>query len=1276
MPGGQPGLPVEVLLSPLPISLSITEPNGDPVAVSATLNGQPVTLNFDVLLVDIANEPVEINVLEIEADAIEDGVGHQLSLTITSAAGSATDTVTFDLDRVPPDITFSPEELALLNTCDADAVSLVGSLNPTVVDHFDPSPTFEAITSANQCEVVRSFIATDHCGEAGNNIVLFFGMKTPYQGSPSVIIEGVEEGGAYIEPTLSFSVSEGEECFDLEGELSSDVTEPQAALANRPIDVPGDYQLTVNAEDCSGQGPSAVVNFRVLEPPKAILGGPYVLQQGERVTLDASQSTCPPELGGIVEYAWDFDLDNPITTYSFYGETIEFDTYNELTGESIDDGVYRVGLRVMSEQGQLDYAETLVTVNDAPPSCDAGGPYLVRQGEEFTVDASGSSAGVPSEPIIAYRWVFDDSGTSGSEQYGPSFVTSTYTFNEEGIYEVELTVQDLDLSSCTTTALVTVIDIDPVVSGLRILTPPPYIEGEPVIFSAGTTQAGSDAEPIERFVWSWGDGSADSVSASSPELRQPEHSFVDSGSFEVCLTVDDGDSSAQGCLPITVEDISPLVRLSGDLYAIEGEEAHFSIAGTHAGGPSDPLDRVEIDWGDGQVDVLSGAALANTDLTHRFEADGDLVVRARAYDEDSFSEEVWALYVDDVSPQVAFQVVGGVAEEGVSATLDASASAPGAPSDPITSYSWDFGDGTTLSGGPERASVQHTWPDNGVYSVRLTLGDSDELAANSLVRFITVQNRAPYNASIVTASDRVDIGLPARFEVRYEDVLDDTVSIYWRMGEGTEFFNQSVVSHTYQELGVYTIRAELSDEDGGVTVITYDVEVTPAGPQLIVQEPPVVREGDTLTLSATLTPALSGEGGVDGPAELRVLRAPEGMRWEELGAEGTQQRYRFVWPTSAGDSGLHLLRLQAVAPSGIERQTELQIEVEEALEASLVSLGGSPERALVSLFRYERDQLRSLTKLTERARIEVGRGVGELTLHDVQADYLFVSAPTTGAVSVISLSEAKLLRQIPVRGTPYALVSAGGYVWAFDARDGRVSVIDDRLKVSRQLTVEGLAGVRSAVSYEHDGQRYLIAHDFHGRLWILSQSAIISNQAAGAVVRAHDLNISLDAWERQARGEEAPEEEEGSAPAERRGAGTLLWSEDGSQLLVTHARGVFAFSPEGLLNALPEPLWGLRSAAHLRSAVLFDGALWGTSDQGLRRFELPEEGLIEGVNGVGELLDLNGQQTLIVGPERLLGEPTLIVGGARALQHISARSLRPILNSAEPNPQRLLLLVR
>lgn len=1281
VPGGQPGFPVEINPSPVPISLLITEPNGDPVTVSATLNGQSISLNLDTLIIDLVNQPVEINVLEIAPELIVDGFNHVLSITVasvTSPTASVTESVTFDLDRVPPNITFTQAELDLLNSCDPNALATIETINPSVVDDFDPSPTLQSSTTSTDCSVTRTLIASDHCGEEGNSLILFFGISTPYTGSPEIMFEGIEEGGAYLEAYPSFDVSEGQECFDLEGEITLDGSEPDVAINHYLIDTPGEYQLTVNATDCTGAGPSDSVNFTILNPPQAIIAqATYHLTQGESIILDGSPSTCPPQLGGIVEYAWDFNLDNPLTTYSRLGETIEFNTYNPQTGYSIDDGVYRVGLRIITEQGQIEYTETEVTVEDAVPTCDAGGPYQVVQGEELTFDGSESAPGVGSEPIILYRWVFDDTGVFGSEQFGPGIITPTYIFHDEGIYEVELTVMDLDLSSCSSTAIVTVTDVDPEVSGLKIVTNPPYIEGQPITFNAGTTQAGgTGVEPIISFVWAWGDGSPDSVSAPSTELRQPTHSFINSGSFNVCLTVNDGDSSSQGCLPITIEDLSPRVRFSGDLFAIEGQEAHFSIAGTQAGGPTDPLDRVEIDWGDGMVDVFTGAELQNTDLIHRFEADGDLMIQVRAYDEDSFSQTIWELYVDDVSPHVAFQVVG-VAEEGVSVTLNATASTPGAPSDPITSYTWDFGDGTSISGGPERSVVEHTWPDDGIYSVRLTLGDSDEEAANSLEQFVTVQNRAPYQASITTASRVVDLGIPVRFEVHYEDVLDDTVSVYWRMGEGTEYFNQNVVSHRYQELGVYTVRVELSDEDGGVTLLSYEVEVTPAGPQLAIEAPGEVREGDTLSLIATIIPAVTGDGGFDGPAELRVLRAPEGMYWEAIEPEGSHQRYRFIWPTSAGDSGSHILRILAVAPSGIERANEVTIEVTEALEASLLSLGGSSDLALLSLFKYERDLSRSLTTLSEQARVDIGRGIGEMTLHPDQADYLFVSAPTSGHVAVVSLSEGRMLRKIPIRGNPYALVSSRGYVWVFDARGGRISVIDSRLKVSRQLIIEGLAGVRSVVAYESDEEEaYLIAHDHHGGLWVLDQEAILSNQATRAVVQAHDLNLNLDAWERQARGETSTVEEELVRSVERRGAGGLIWHTSLGQLLVAHARGVVAFHPHDLLDHQPDPVWSLKSAAHLRSVMIYEGALWGTSDQGLRRFTLPESGLVEGAQGVGEVLDLNGQQTLAIGPERLLGEPTLIVGGARSLQHLSADSLRPILNRAEPNPQHLLFLLR
>ena len=156
------------------------------------------------------------------------------------------------------------------------------------------------------------------------------------------------------------------------------------------------------------------------------------------------------------------------------------------------------------------------------------------------------------------------------------------------------------------------------------------------------------------------------------------------------------------------------------------------------------------------------------------------------------------IYVDDVSPTPSLSAPLFV-EEGVEAVWSAADSQAGAPSDPIVAYRWDWGDGSAPEEGPEPERA-HSYADNGNYQLRLTAIDSDN-SLSTITRFVNVANRAPYNAQITTASPIVDFGEPVRFEVSYEDVINDFVTISWRMGEGTTYQNQRIVNHSYREWG-------------------------------------------------------------------------------------------------------------------------------------------------------------------------------------------------------------------------------------------------------------------------------------------------------------------------------------------------------------------------------------------------------------------------------------------------------------------------------------------
>lgn len=1272
-PGGSPDQPGTFIPSSVPISFRVSEPNGADVTLSATINGAPVELTGNTVFTDGPGVETIVDYYGIDADQVSDGLGLVFTLTAQSPAGTASDTVTFDLDRTPPSLEFTPAQLALYASCEASAEQLMNSVTPTVSDTFDPSPTISSDDQSESCTFTRIFTVSDHCGE-GNAQEVYFQINKPSPQPAEIYFSGAEDGEFYLE-TYSYFGTNDTSCFTTTGTLTVDGNPPVEITTGSFFDTPGSYVLDVSASDCAGNTYSDTARFDLLEKPFADAGGPYQGQQGQVLTLDGGDSFCPPELGGIIEYAWDFDLLNDGDGgYRYLGTQVDFVDQN---GVPFDDGTYQVGLRVTTQAGQVEYDSIEVVINDAPPVCDAGGPYEIEQGLFLTFDGSNSSPGTPSEPILAYRWHFGEFPGDLNEQFAPNLTAPQHFYTDEGEYTVTLTAYDID-SECTSEAQVTVRDVEPVVRDLRVVGEGPFIEGSLLQFSAGTTSAGSNAEPIIQFIWSWDDGTPDTASLLGDELRNPSHRFMDSGNFDVCLTVDDSDSLVTGCIPVLIEDLRPIARLSGDLFAIEGEPAQFSIAGTRSGGAADPLSYALIDWGDGSA-IQRIDNFDQTDLSHVFEANGTLTITMSLFDEeeDQPSTAQLEIYVDDVSPSPVlsspFIREEGVdiptnAQEGLEIMWSAAQSTAGAPSDPIVRYRWDWGDGSPIEEGPE-VERAHIYADNGNYLIYLTAIDSDE-SPSTISRFVNVANRAPFNASISTESNTVDFGEQVRFEVSYEDVANDFVTVSWRMGEGQTFGNQRVVNHTYRELGQFTVRATLRDEDGGETVVTYDIEVSPAGPRILV--PPInsVAEGELLSFELELRAAETNNGSLDGPVEMRVLQAPQGMDFIALESANPtlSSRFKVEWLTGSGSAGSHPLKILAQSPSGITRYFEQDLEVIEAQEHILASLGGSIDHATLSIFKYRSDVSRENTELERVAFVDIGRGVGQLL--SLRQQY-YATVPHSGHVAVISENNGTLLRKIPIDGSPYAITEALDYIWVFDARKSQVFAIDRRLKVYRRSIIGEFSDtIIAAQGVSTDEGERIIALSNRSELLMLDPEAYISNQPSRAVVTR--LHLS----------DHANPHESSSTQSRSAVLGELLLNHEHG-LIAHNGKAVYQLNMDRLAQDELEASWILRPQSPFRALTIHQDHLWSASEQGLRRFDWPNlgSGLTsdpeEGHARVaGTVIDLNQQSTLVSFPESLFGEPILITANPRQIRHMSSLSLRQVLSTPDLNPQRLLVVTR
>ena len=188
------------------------------------------------------------------------------------------------------------------------------------------------------------------------------------------------------------------------------------------------------------------------------------------------------------------------------------------------------------------YYEDGVTLTAAPctntaPTADAGGPYVVLEGDEVQLDGTASSD--PHNSRLTYSW------SPAANLDDATSATPTYSALDDTVDQLELTVNDEggDVTAATAlsdsdTTTVTVENVAPTVSAL----------GD-TIDEAGTAivrASYGDPGALDTHTASidWGDGSAAQPVDVSALLAGVEHVYGDNGAYDVTVTVTDDDGGA------------------------------------------------------------------------------------------------------------------------------------------------------------------------------------------------------------------------------------------------------------------------------------------------------------------------------------------------------------------------------------------------------------------------------------------------------------------------------------------------------------------------------------------------------------------------------------------------------------------------------------------------------------------------------------------------------------------------------------------------------------
>ena len=380
-------------------------------------------------------------------------------------------------------------------------------------------------------------------------------------------------------------------------------------------------------------------------------------------------------------------------------------------------------------------------------------------------------------------------------------------------------------------------------------------EGAAVTFSgSGSSDPNGDAI---TYAWNFGDNSTGTGVA-------PSHTYADNGTYTVTLTVTDskGAASSPVTTTATIANAAPVVALPTNQAATAGSAYNLSATFTDAGVNDSPWGYA-IDWGDGSP-ATTGSATSQTPAitaSHTYAAGGTDTVRVTVTDKDGGAGTAKTPVAVAVANRPPVAAPGGPysGTEGAAVAFNGGGSSD--PDGDAITYAWSFGDGTTGTG----ATPSHTYPDNGSFTVSLTVTDSKGAASPAVTTTATIANANP----VVTLPPNqvATAGSTYNLSATFSDAgVNDSpwgYSIDW--GDGTPVTTGSATNqtaaitatHTYAAGGTDTVRVTVTDKDGGVGSAKTPVAVT------AVNHPPTALAGGPYTGTEGSAVAFSGSGSSD-----------------------------------------------------------------------------------------------------------------------------------------------------------------------------------------------------------------------------------------------------------------------------------------------------------------------------------------------------------------------------------------------------------------------------
>ena len=457
-------------------------------------------------------------------------------------------------------------------------------------------------------------------------------------------------------------------------------------------------------------------------------------------------------------------------------------------------GAYTVSLTATGPGGSTTETKTdLIVVSAAVPLADFDAFPTIGQAP-LSVAFTDASSGF----ITSRLWSFGDGATS--TQAFPD-----HAYSAAGIYTVSLTVAGpAGTDTQTKTEYITAL--------------PPRPESD---FSASPTIGhvpldvdftDDSSGVITSRSWSFGDG------GTSTEAN-PRHTYAVVGSYTVSLTVTGPGGSDTETEPHFIEVLPP--------PPVAGFRASTTTTGIV------PLTVSFVDESSGTItsrlwNFGDGWASTATNPVHTFDLVGSYTVSLRATGPGGSDTESKRNFVVVVHPPPVARFSASPTSGDALLTVNFTDQSGGGP---VSSWLWDFGDGTTSTS----QNPKHFFP-SGSYSVSLTVigpGGTDGLTMTDLIQ-VTQPSQEVVAVDVPAASFKASPTTGVRpLEVSFVDTSSgEFLSHSWDFGDGATSSARNP-RHTYASPGVYTVSLTVGNTKGTSTKTKEGLIVVQTPPDVV-----------------------------------------------------------------------------------------------------------------------------------------------------------------------------------------------------------------------------------------------------------------------------------------------------------------------------------------------------------------------------------------------------------------------------------------------------------